>query len=1274
MNSLLGYLFSLKKNAGVKNMKTLKIAFATTIPTDTIPAISAVNTINEKIPNAIDLCLRTGGDFRDFGALDDFINVSKKSHIVIVHLMGDLPEFNKLVEALKLAKIPLMVSATFFGGNGNAKFSTVQAEDKQKIFFYLNYGGKKNFENLFYYLANRFIGSNYTFEAPVKPIWDGIYHPSFDHVPTLKEYMDKKIDANRLTVGVWFHQSQWQGGNVSFVDAVIREIESQGANALPVFFGSKNTKLGMNGLDWVIDNYFLKDGKPIVDVVLSLFSFSLSTCLSGADATDTLKKLGVPIIKAITTCNTFEEWRDTMQGLNIMDIPANVAMPEFDGALITVPVAAMDCHQTNPSTGTRIIKYEPIVERTAKAVRLALNWGKLRRLPNGQKKVAIIFHNYPPRNDTIGHAFGLDSSASVMNILQGLKHQGYITNELPESSQKLMDTIIAALTNDRRWASPQELSDRALDKIELEQYNKWFNDLPVEVATKMEKDWEKRPGKLFTYNGKLLIAGIQNGNIYIGLQPPRGYIENSASIYHSPDLSMPHHYHAYYRWIRDVFGANVIMHIGTHGSLEWLPGKSVGLSESCSPDITISDLPNIYPYTITNPGEGTQAKRRSYCCIIDHLIPVMHDADSYDELAKLEVQLQDYYHAKTVDADKLPVLRKLIWENVVAAKLDQDLNITYDAAFASFDDFLEQLHAYINELSDAQIRDGLHIFGEGPQGLRLDEFIVTLTRLNNGDVPSLRQSIAELLGFDYEDLLAHRGKLGSDGKTNGDHLKEIGVLSFELIQKYHLTDFNKEKIADLAKEVLGASSSKIEGCLQYVSSFLVPALVSTTDELTYTFSGCQGGYVPPGPSGSITRGLADILPTGRNFYSVDPRAVPTAASWEVGVSMADILLERYLKDEGKYPESVGITIWATDTMKTKGDDIAEILYLMGVKPVWERSSGRVVGVEIIPLEILKRPRIDVTVRISGLFRDTFPVVVNLLDAAVELVAGLKESYGQNFVVKHVETDMAEKMVSGVDVVRAREEACYRIFGDRPGAYGCGVSELIDSKNWKDQTDLSDVYITWGSYAYTRKTYGLQVSEQFKRCLKKINVTVKNQDSREYDILDGDDWYDSHGGMINAVKVTGGKAPRSYCGDTSDPNRVKVRTTAEETCLVFRSRLLNPKYIDGMKKHGYQGAADLSRNVDFVFGWDATVEVVEDWMYEELSKKYVFDKNMQQWLKDVNPYALQNMVERLLEAITRNMWRPSDDVVKELQRLYLEVEGLLEGANENSTNNMVRKQK
>jgi len=1245
-------------------MARIKIAFITTIPTDAVPFISATASINERLGNAVEACFRTGGDFRDFGSLDEFIEFARKSHVTLVHLMGELPDLSLLASELKNAGVPLFVSTSFFGPNLKYRdLSTVEQEDYKEIFKYFNFGGKKNFENLLLYLANRFTGASYEVKAPQPPTWEGIYHPDFENPPTIEEYTAKKIVPGRPTIGIWFHQTQWQGENTSFVDSLIEEIEQQGANVLPVFFsGNKNKALGINGLEWVIENYFMKNGKPTVDVIISALSFSLSTSLSGSTPITALKKLGVPIIKAILTCNTYEEWRDTMQGLSIIDLPSGIAMPEFDGLLITVPIAAMAFSQTT-SMGARLIQYEPIPERVTKLVSLSINWAKLRHIPNSEKKVAIIFHNYPPGNDTIGHAFGLDSSVSVLNILRNMREAGYKLDFLPEKGQELIEIIIKGLTNDRRWASTEELAERAVAKITRAQYTKWFNELPADVREKMEKDWGKPPGKLFSYKGELLVPGIVNGNVFIGLQPPRGFLDAPSSIYHSPDLAMPHHYHGYYRWIRDVFKANVIMHIGTHGTLEWLPGKSVGLSKSCFPDITISDLPNIYPYIITNPGEGTPAKRRSYCCIIEHLVPAMHNADAYEEIAKLEVLLKDYYHAKTSDRGKLKIMQKQIWETVSQAKLDHDLELTEESALSDFDAFLEKLHAYLNELTDAQIRDGLHILGEPPTDSRLEEFLVALTRLNNGAVPSLRQSIAEMKGYDYDDLIANRGKLNPDGRTNGDLIKELNNLSFELVKRFHSEGFKEQSIDAVTKVVLGGNDPNVKRCLVYIAGFLAPALAATTDELTYALSACEGGYVPPGPSGSLTRGMADILPTGRNFYSVDPRAVPSSAAWQVGVALGDALLERYLKEEGKYPENIGIVIWATDAMKTKGDDIAEILYLMGVKPVWEETSGRVKGVEVIPLETLKRPRIDVTIRISGLFRDTFPNIVNLLDEAVELAASLKEHPEKNYIAKHVATEVRERVTQGADVEKAKEEACYRIFGDRPGAYGCGVGDAIDSKNWKDQKDLSNIYVTWGCYVYGRKNYGISVPEQFKLRLSKINLTVKNQDSREYDILDGDDWYEAHGGMITAVKTLRGEAPRSYCGDSSDPKRVKVRSTAEETKYVFRSRLLNPKWVQSMKRHGYNGASDLSRTVDTIFGWDATVEAVEDWMYEDITKKYVLDTEMQEWLKEVNPYALQNMVERLLEAIERGMWQATEEMKKELQKIYLDIEGLLEGVGE-----------
>jgi cobaltochelatase CobN len=1246
----------------------LKVAFMTTIPNDAVPFVGAVKTVNAK-SNVVTSRVQSvahARDFRDFGNIEDFISFAKNAHVVIVHLMGSSPEINLLIGEMKASGVPCFVSSAAPARNRElAKLCTVEPQDYQVILKYLSYGGTNNLSNLLFYLANRFTGASHDVKAPEPPVWEGIYHPDFQFFPTIEQYAKKKLGPGKITVGLWFNQNHLQGGNTGFVDSLIREIELQGANVIPLFFRAvKDDDAGTKGLEWLVENFYMKNGKPVVDVIINALSFSLPLSATTAEASCIfLKRLGVPVLKAVLTCNTLTEWQNSLQGLNPVDICRCIALPEFDGDLITVPVAALEFTETDPVTGAKIIKFQPIPERVNKMVRLSLKWAKLRYLPNKQKRVAIVLHNYPPRNDTIGHAFGLDTPASVLNLLKRLVMAGYHLDNIPSSSQSLMETILHGLTNDRRWLSSQDLAVRAAAKISAFQYKEWFKELPQLTQNTMIKAWGEPPGELFSFNNELLVAGLVNGNVFVGIQPPRGFSDDPASIYHSPDLAMPHHYYAYYRWIRDVFKADVIMHVGTHGTLEWLPGKSVGLSNACFPDVAISDLPHIYHYIISNPGEGTQAKRRSYSCIIDHLVPVMNNADAYGELAELEVMLRDYYHAKTFDKEKLPQMQKQIWENVCKAKIDKDLDVTQDVAYADFGEFLEDLHGYIHELSDTQIRDGIHTLGEAPTGSKLDSFLVSLTRLSNGAVPSLRQSIAELKGYDYEELLANKGKLHVDGKTNGDLLNEINGISFELLKQLNIAGLKEQNIDTIIQRVLGKDCSNVKQCLSYVAGFLVPAIQATEDELINTLLACGGGYVPAGPSGSPTRGMCDVLPTGRNFYSVDPRAVPSSAAWQVGVSMGDALLERYLKDEGKYPENIAMVVWATDNMRTKGDDVAEILYLMGVKPIWEKTSGRVTGVEAIPLEQLKHPRIDVTLRISGLFRDTFPDVVSILDDAVRLIAGLNEPADKNYLAKHVTAEVEKRAVQGENKQAAREEASYRIFSAKPGTYGCGINEAIDSKNWKDQSDLANIYVTWGGYAYGRNNYGKLAPEQFKHRLSKVNLTVKNDNTREYDILDSDDWYDAHGGMVSAVKTFKGNAPNSYCGDSSDPDRVKVRSTAEETKHVFRSRLLNPKYIEGMKRHNYHGAADLSRSLDFVFGWDATVEAVEDWMYEDLAKKYVLDPEMQKWFKEVNPYALQNMTERLLEAIKRGMWQASEEMKQQLQQLYLNVESLLEGEND-----------
>jgi len=1256
--------------------KKVKIAYVTTQEaSDVFPLISALKELIRQHGEVAEVAVRSGEDLKDVDQWEEFEHFARSCHIAIFNLHGgkkSLSSFDELVQSLQDSSVSIYAqSASNEPEIELMKLSTVDDAIYRKVSQYLDYGGRKNFYSLILYLANYFIGSNYEFSEPARPIWEGIYHPDFDHVPTLKEYLQSKCVAGRPTVGLWFYQSLWQAGNTLFIDRLIEEIERQGANVIPVFLhAAKDVERGTKGAEWVVENLFMKDGRPIIDVLISTLMFSLS--IKPWEGSDTgegqevarseewfIKRLNVPVLKAIVTYNTLADWNESLQGCSPMDISMGIAMPEFDGMLITVPVAARERTDIDPLTGARVIRFEPLPERTNKIVRLSLNWAKLRHIPNSQKKVAIIFHNYPPRDDRIGTAFGLDSPVSVLNIMKAMDDAGYTIERMPENGQALIENVKSRLTLDRRWRSPEELAKRAIDSVTEGDYKDWFEQLPVAVQEKMTSAWGEAPGKLFVHKKNLIIPGVINGNIFIGLQPSRGFLEDPAAIYHSPDHPIPHHYYAYYRWIRDVFRADLVMHIGKHGSLEWLPGKSVGLSDSCFPDIAISDLPNIYPYIINNPGEGTQAKRRSYCCIIDHLVPVMHNADAYDEMAELEVMLADYYQAASEDQSKLPTQKKMIWEKVCEAKLDHDLEVEEEEAFSDFDKFLEKLHEYLHEMADTQIRDGLHILGEPPEGSRLDEFLVALTRLANGQVPSLRQSLAEAMGYDYDYLLDNRGKIVSGSKTCGQVIDDLNSLALRLVSGLHEQGFAVGTIPELVEEILGKRNPKIEKVLDYIATTLAPNIDATVDELSAILCASDGGFVSPGPSGAPTRGMADILPTGRNFYSVDPQAIPSQAAWKVGVAQADALLERYLEDEGCYPESLGMVIWGSPTMRTKGDDIAEVLCLMGVRPVWEERSGRVTGIELIPIEELQRPRIDVMLRISGFFRDAFPNIVHLVDRAVELVAEQKEPPEQNFLAKHVSADISEKTAAGIDGEQAKTLACYRIFGCRPGAYGAGVSDAIDSKNWKDEKDLAEIYVKWGGYAYGRKNFGATVPDEFRRRLSRLDLTVKNEDTREYDMLDGDDFYSYHGGMIAAVKALKGELPRSYCGDSSDPDRVKTRSTVEETKHIFRARILNPKWIESMKRHGYKGAGDISRMVDIAFGWDATAEVLEDWMYEELANKYALDKDMQEWLKKVNPHALQNIAERLLEAVERGMWQATEEMKEELRDVYLDIEGWIE---------------
>ncbi|NLI66433.1 MAG: cobaltochelatase subunit CobN [Tissierellia bacterium] len=1204
---------------------------------------------------------------KDKEGIGDFIKKVESYDFIFIGLHGGIgfyKNFNKIIDEFSGKKKMFINSGLEEENLELFKFTGLKQEEYLRIMAYYNKEEKYNFSNMLLYIASSFGEKEYDYSPPKLSVWEGIYHyrDNFNEA----KYLEEAKSTNKEVIGVLFHSNSMHTNDIEAVKYIVQSIEKYGAFPLAVFTSSApDEDVGKLGINWTIDNLLTSDDKPIVDSIINTMGFSQTVLGNPGNGEDIItksifEKLGVPVLQAIISYEEYGGWRNSFKGLDNASLYCGVYQPEFDGQLITSIFSCVEKEKTD--LGERKVS-KPVKERIEKITRLALNWARLRKKQNKDKKVAIIFHNMPPRNDMIGSAYGLDTPRTVYNIVEALENIGVYREYRFKDGEEIINKIIDGVSNDSRWLNSKRVIEKSIDTINSKRYEDWYENLPETIQRKMESDWGKAPGEFMVYDDNMPIPGILNGNIFIGLQPPRGYEEKADEVYHSTEIVPPHQYIAFYKWIKNIFEADVILHIGTHGTLEWLPGKQIALSEECYPDICIDDIPHIYPYIIDIPGEGMQAKRRSYCAIIDHLIPSLVKASSYDYIGELDELIKQYYHSLLADTGKLIYIKKSIIDVTMENNLNLDLKLERQYMEENFEIFLERLHSWIDELKGSLIKDGFHIFGEIPKDDRFDNLVVALLRIQNNEVPSLMESICHGHGLDYEYLKDNPYDVDSQGRTNIMILDELDELSRDIISEFGKREYDENKIEDVLYKSIpqyrGKNFTKLKEVLVFASQVIKNKLDSTTDEMKYLIEGINGRFVPPGGSGCPTRGNVDILPTGRNFYSVDPTKIPSRASYEVGKRLADNLLNRYLEDEGRLPESIAIIVYSGETMKTNGDDISEILYLMGVKPKWLGNTDKVIGFEIIPLEELKRPRIDVTLRITGLFRDTFPNLIEIVEEAVNTVASLDEDLEDNYIKKHVINDIEDLMNKGINFEEAKEESLMRIFGCAPGTYGAGVSILINSKNWDNLEDLGDVYALWGGHAYGKNIHGRKVKRVFQRRLASIDVTVKNESSTEIDMMDSDDYYNYHGGLIAGVRTNSGKKPRSYSGDTSDPLRTKLKDLDEETARIMRSRILNPKWFEGLKKHGYKGAQEIAAVVDIAFGWDATSDVVEDWMYEEISESYIFNDERREWIKSVNPWAVHSIVERLLEANQRDMWNAKDESLQKLRKLYMDIEGNIE---------------
>lgn len=1232
------------------------------------------------------------------------------AQIIILRIHGrpsSVPGFSELIRrANEKGQHLIVISGT---GDLNPEFaaaSTVSPAILHETLGYVQAGGYQNFTSLLYFLSDHLLMTGFGADAPIQLQEHGIYHPDLPENADLSDWIQRH-NADWPTIGITFYRSHWISGNTAFIDALVRSLEDKGANALPIFTSSLKTVNPSTNEPFAFDFFKPERGGIAIANLINTISYAMTDVKpTGADdgSVAALARLDVPIFQAITTGMARGPWESSSRGLNPLDTAMNVAIPEFDGRIITVPVSFKEKERETKGRATHgraTSGYVPLDNRIDRVTGLSIRFARLRQIPNQQKRVAFIFTNSNTKASQIGNAVGLDAPASLMHMLYAMQAEGYQIDNLPVSGTALIHELIDRCSYDQTHLTPEQLANAA-GQVSIGQYARWFAELPSVLQQKIEKQWGPPPGETYVHNGHIALAGLDLGNVFVALQPPRGYGMDPDAIYHQPDLAPTHHYYALYRWLRDDWQADAIVHVGKHGTLEWLPGKGIGLSENCFPDAFLGDLPLFYPFIINDPGEGAQAKRRAHAVVVDHLTPPMTSADSYGELAQLTQLVDEYYQVETMDPAKLPILQRQIWTLIKQTNLDTDLSamlsrdhgdhkhdwdddMTPDGVPVSLTEMdgkdiahlIEDIDGYLCELGAAQIRNGLHTLGEMPTGDALVDMLQSLTRLPNVSVPGLQTEIAWLFGFDLASIQAAKGQrlatvpanfadlAGRPIVTGSDALEVIDELSNHLFRVAQKHQFRSGQIDLMLFETFNEvpTEAKLTGLhqvLTFVCEQLLPNLARTDEEITNLLHGLSGGYIPAGPSGAPTRGMAHILPTGRNFFAVDPRALPSQAAWQVGRQLANEVLVRHLKETGTYPESVGISIWGTSAMRTSGDDVAEILALLGVRPVWQVESRRVTAVEVISLAELGRPRIDVTTRISGFFRDAFPHLIELLDDAVQQVLTLDEPLDQNFVRKHFLADLAELQRQDMPIEEAEERASYRIFGAAPGSYGAGILPLINEKNWHADADFAQAYVNWGGYAYSKTAQGVDARSEFKQRLSGVEVALHNQDNREHDIFDSDDYLQFHGGMIATIRSLTGQQPKHYFGDSQNPAQPVVRDLKEEALRVFRSRVVNPKWLESIQKHGYKGGLELTATVDYLFGYDATAQVVDDWMYQKVGETYALDPAMQQFFADSNPWALNAITERLLEAAQRGMWaEPSPEMLQALQDVYVKSEALLE---------------
>lgn len=1226
--------------------------------------------------------------------------VLQSAQVIILRLLGGRAYWSYGLEVAKETAAQTGAALVVLPGDDRPdpdliSHSTVPLAIVHPFWRYLTEGGVENLRHGLMWLCDRLLKTHFDPPHPKTIPKVGIY-PWY---PAHLGESSPSEPTSRPGAGLLFYRAHYLAGNTAPIDALCTALWQRGLAPLPVFVSALQDPEVQAALLELLPEPSLPGamrrtgaggtGHPgPIEVLLNTTSFSVARLDGAVPQLDLWRSLDVPVLQVILSSSSEATWIQHPMGLSPRDIAMNVALPEVDGRIISRAISFKALEHHSAALETDVVTYQPVADRVAFVADLAAQWVQLRRTPPAERRIALILANYPNRDGRLANGVGLDTPQSCVEILKAMQTAGYRVDALPTHGDELIQWLTTGITND-----PEAEAFRAVHQsLSGEVYERYFAALPEAVQGGICQRWgqptdqgqpqfqppnrhlasaewvnhDSAPGLGYAFP----IAGRQLGHVFVGIQPSRGYDVDPSLNYHAPDLEPPHPYLAFYFWLRYQFQAQAILHVGKHGNLEWLPGKSIALADTCYPEAVFGPTPHLYPFIVNDPGEGAQAKRRAQAVILDHLTPPMTRAELYGPLQQLEALVDEYYEAQSLDPNRLPMIRDRLQALLTTTHLWTDLALSAGRGdVPSFDPLqlpalLTHLDTYLCELKEAQIRDGLHIFGQCPQGRQLRDLIVAIARHPGPGRPGLTQAIAIAWGLDFDPLTADPGQPWPPDPTQGSPLA--------LQQCRHVGDaieVLEQEAARWVDALLAAAPAPPPPAIPpipWIRSTLIPALQRTSEEITYLLRGLDGRYVPSGPAGAPTRNRPDVLPTGRNFFSVDIRAIPTESAWDVGRKAAETLIEHYVQENGDYPQTLGLSVWGTATMRTGGDDLAEALALMGVRPVWDGPSRRVVDFEILPVSALGRPRVDVTLRISGFFRDAFPNLIDLFDQAVAAVAALEEPPEANPLAARVRQETTLWQQQGLEEAQARARSQYRIFGSKPGAYGAGLQGLIEAQNWVDDRDLAQAYLNWSSYAYGRDGLGHAAPEAFATRLKQLQVVLHNQDNREHDLLDSDDYYQFQGGLTAAVRVLKGQNPQTYFGDHALPENPKIRTLSAEIARVYRSRVINPKWIAGIMRHGYKGAFEMAATVDYLFAYDATTHCVPDHMYEGIAEAYLLDESVQQFVRQSNPWVLRDMAERLLEAHQRHLWPSADaTLLDRLRHIAHAAEGILETQMERS---------